>query len=74
MKDLTFFSLKEVLKRINAIHVRINLAHQDVFPKQRSRPLSLYQYKRRFVDIGSQGYFSFSKLATSLIDFSLFGP
>ena len=70
MKDLTPFSLKEVLKRINAIHVRINLAHQDVFPKQRSRLLSLYQYKRRFVDISPQGYFSFSKLATSLIDFS----
>lgn len=70
MKDLTFFSLKEVLKRINAIHVKINLAHQDVFPKQRSRLLSLYQYKRRFIDISPQGYFSFSKFATSLIDFS----
>ena len=70
MKDLTPFSLKEVLKRINAIHVKINLAHQEVFPKQRSRLLSLYQYKRRFVDISPQGYFSFSKLATSLIDFS----
>jgi len=70
LKDLTFFSLKEVLKRINAIHVKINLAHQDVFPKQRSRLLSLYQYKRRFVDISPQGYFSLSKFVTSLVDFS----
>jgi len=30
----------------------------------------LYQYKRCFVDISPQGYFSFSKLATSLADFS----
>ena len=69
-KDLTPFSLKEVLKRINAIHVKINLAHQEVFPKQRSRLLSLYQYKRRFIDISPQGYFSLSKFVTSLVDFS----
>jgi len=70
LKDLTPFSLREVQKKINSIHVKIKLAHREVFPKQRSRLLSFYQYKRRFVDISPQGYFSFSKLATSLIDFS----
>ena len=69
-KDLTPFSLKEVLKRINAIHVKINLKHKEVFPKERSRLLSLYQYKRRFIDISPQGYFSLSKFVTPLVDFS----
>jgi len=62
--------LKEISRKLNSIRVQINLEHQKVFPKERSRLLSLYQYKRRFVDISPQGYFSFSKLATSLIDFS----
>ena len=70
MKDLTSFSLKEVLRKLNSINVQINLEHQEVFPKERSRLLSLYQYKRRFVDISPQGYFSLSKLVTSLVDFS----
>jgi len=70
LKDLTPFSLKEIQKKLNSINVKINLRHQDIFPKKRYRLLSWYQYKRRFVDISPQGYFSFSKLATSLIDFS----
>jgi len=70
LKDLTPFCLKEVTRKLNSINVRINLEHQEVFPKERSRLLSLYQYKRRFVDISPQGYFSLSKMATSLIDFS----
>ena len=70
MKDLTPFSLKEIQRKLNSINVKINLGHQEVFPKKRYRLLSWYQYKRRFVDISPQGYFSFSKLATSLIDFS----
>ena len=70
MKDLTTFSLKEIQRKLSSINVQINLEHRKIFPKERSRLLSLYQYKRRFVDISPQGYFSFSKLATSLIDFS----
>jgi len=70
LKDLTPFSLKEIQRKLNSINVKINLGHQEVFPKKRYRLLSWYQYKRRFVDISPQGYFSFSKLATSLIDFS----
>jgi len=70
LKDLTAFSLEEILRKLNSINVQINLEHQKVFPKERYRLLSFYQYKRRFVDISPQGYFSFSKLATSLIDFS----
>ncbi|MFQ6066551.1 MAG: hypothetical protein ACE5K3_04645 [bacterium] len=70
MKDLTPFSLKEISRKLNSINVQINLEHQEVFPKERYRLLSFYQYKRRFVDISPQGYFSLSKLATSLIDFS----
>jgi len=74
LKDLTPFSLKEVTRKLNSINVRIKLEHQETFPKERSRLLSFYQYKRRFVDISPQGYFSFSKLATSLIDFSFVRP
>lgn len=70
MKDLTVFSLKEIQRKLNSINVKINLEHKEVFPKERFRLLSWYQYKRRFVNISPQGYFSFSKLATSLIDFS----
>lgn len=70
MKNLTAFSLKEILRKLNSINVQINLEHQEVFPKERYRLLSFYQYKRRFVDISPQGYFSFSKLATPLLDFS----
>jgi len=70
MKDLTPFSLKEIQRKLNSINVQINLEHKETFPKERSRLLSFYQYKRRFIDISPQGYFSFSKLATSLIDFS----
>lgn len=70
LKDLTSFSLKEVVRKLNSINVQINLEHQEVFPKERSRLLSLYQYKRRFVNISPQGYFSLSKLVTSLVDFS----
>jgi len=70
LKDLTPFSLEEIQRKLNSIHVQINLEHQKVFPKEKSRLLSFYQYKRRFVHISPQGYFSFSKLATSLIDFS----
>lgn len=70
MKDLTPFSLKEIQRKLNSINVQINLEHKEVFPKERFRLLSFYQYKKRFVDISPQGYFSFSKLATSLIDFS----
>jgi len=70
VRNLTCFSLNEILRKLNSINVQINLEHQRIFPKERSRLLSLYQYKRRFVDISPQGYFSFSKLATSLIDFS----
>ncbi|MBA7499500.1 MAG: hypothetical protein GH144_01620 [Clostridia bacterium] len=70
MKDLTVFSLKEIQKKLNSINVKINLEHKETFPKERYRLLSFYQYKKRFVDISPQGYFSFSKLATSLVDFS----
>jgi len=70
LKDLTVFSLKEIQRKLNSINVKINLEHKETFPKERFRLLSWYQYKRRFVDISPQGYFSFSKLATSLIDFS----
>jgi len=70
LKDLTPFSLEEIQRKLNSINVQINLEHQRVFPKEKSRFLSFYQYKRRFVNISPQGYFSFSKLATSLIDFS----
>jgi len=70
MKDLTPFSLKEIQRKLNSINVQINLEHQKTFPKERSRLLSFYQYQRRFVNISPQGYFSFSKLTTSLIDFS----
>jgi len=70
LKDLTPFSLKQILRKLNSINVQINLEHRKIFPKERYRFLSLYQYKKRFVGISPQGYFSFSNLATSLIDFS----
>ena len=70
MKDLTPFSLKEMIRKLNSINVKINLEHKEIFPKERSRLLSWYQYKRRFIDISPQGYFSLSKMVTSLIDFS----
>jgi len=70
LKDLTVFSLKETQRKLNSINVEINLKHKRVFPKERYRLLSFYQYRRRFVNISPQGYFSFSKLTTSLIDFS----
>lgn len=70
LKDLTVFSLKEIQRKLNSINVETNLKHQRVFPKERFRLLSFYQYKRRFVNISPQGYFSFSKVATSLVDFS----
>jgi len=70
LKDLTVFSLKEISRNVNSVNVEINVEHKEVFPKERYRLLSFYQYKRRFVDISPQEYFSLSKLATSLIDFS----
>lgn len=70
MPSLWLSGLEEILKKLNSINVQINLERQEVFPEERYRLLSFYQYKRRFIDISSQGYFSFSKLTTSLIDFS----
>jgi len=70
LKDLTPFSLKQILRKLNSVNVQINPEYRKIFPKEKYRLLSLYQYKTRFVDISLQGYFSFSKLATSLIDFS----
>ena len=46
-RELRKFTLKEILKRINAINININLKHSKPFPKERSRLISFYEYRKR---------------------------
>lgn len=70
MKDLTCFTLGNVMKRLNKINININLKYSKPFPKKKEQLLSWYEYKNRFVEITPQGYFSLPKLICSLINFS----
>ncbi len=70
LNDLTVYSLTGVGKKLNLINVRINLKYHRPFPKPPEWMLSHYVYKKRFVNITPQGYYSKPKLISSLVDFS----
>lgn len=69
-KNLSHYSLSRVLERIRPINDEINQTLYKPFPRPLDSMLSKYEYKRRFVEISDQGYYSKSKLVTTLFDFS----
>ena len=70
LNDLTIYSLKGIGQKLNPINAGINLKYHKLFPKPPEWMLSHYVYKKRFVDIAPQGYYSKPKLISSMIDFS----
>ena len=70
MKHLSNFSLTHIFRKLHYINLSIKIENPKAFPRPKEHMLSWYEYKKRFVDISPQGYFSKSRLITSLIDFS----
>ena len=84
-KNLSHYSLSRVLRRIKPISDEINRKLFSPFPRSRDSLLSKYEYRCRFATISPQGYYSKSRLASTLIDwsfvrslvaheYSIFGP
>lgn len=84
-KNLSLYSLSRVLERVKPINDEINQRFYRPFPKPLGFMLSKYEYRRRYIDVSDQGYYSKSKLVSSLFDwsfvrslvahkYSLFGP
>ena len=72
MRNLAYFSLGNVIKKLNRIHVCINSKHKRPFPKPKEFWLSEYTYQRRYIKIHPSGRIvgGLSGFISSLIDFS----
>jgi len=68
MHNLTEFTLKQCLRKLNSINVEINLEHQRPFPK--IKMASHYEYQFRYIRIDPLGYFNRARFVTSLINFT----
>jgi hypothetical protein len=70
VNPLTKFTINTISKKLNKINTNISLSHQKPFPKLFL--LSNYRFKERFVNISPNGDIlgGFSRMITSLIDFS----
>jgi len=71
-KNLGRFSLSKVLREISLVNEGVSSRFQNSFPKDESRFLSHYQYKRRYVEVTPQGEIigGLSRMFVSLIDLS----
>ena len=68
MHNLSDFTLKQCLRKLNSINVEINLEHQRAFPK--IKMASLYEYQFRYIRIDPLGYSNRARFVTSLINFT----
>lgn len=84
-QNLSLYSLSRVLKLIKPISDEINKKLYRPFPRAPNSLLSKYEYYQHFVTISKQGYYSKSRLVTTLFDwsfirslvadkYSIFGP
>lgn len=71
-KNLGRFSLAKILKGIDLANEEASSRFQDSFPKNESRFLSHYQYKRRYIEITPNGEIvgGLSRMFVSLVDLS----
>ena len=72
MRNLASFTIGNVIKKLNRIHVHINSKYNHPFPKPRTFWLSEYTYQRRYIKIHPDGRIvgGLSRFVSSLIDFS----
>jgi len=72
LKNLAPFSIGNVIKKLNRIHIQINSKYNRPFPKPQTFWLSEYTYQRRYIKIYSDGRIAggLSRFVSSLIDFS----
>lgn len=72
MRNLTPFTIANIVKKLNRIHVQINSKHNRPFPKPRTFWLSAYTYNRRYIKIHPDGRIvgGLSRFVSSLVDFS----
>jgi len=75
LRNLTPFTIGNVIKKLNRIHIHINSKYNRPYPKPRFFWLSEYTYKRRYIKIHPDGRIvgGLSRFVTSLVDFSLRG-
>ena len=69
-QNLSLYSLSRVLKLIKPISDEINKKLYRPFPRPLNSLLSKYEYYQHFVTISKQGYYSNSRLLTTLFDWS----
>lgn len=71
-KTLAGFSYRKLRKKISRVCIEIKLKNSDVFPKERSRLLSWYEYRERRIHFYPDGGIKGGplRLLTSLVDFS----
>jgi len=72
VKNLAFFTIGSVMKKLNRIHIQINSRYNRPFPKPRTFWLSAYTYHRRYIKIHPDGRIvgGLSRFVSSLVDFS----
>ncbi len=72
MKDLTQFSIANIITKLREINPAINWVHRKPFPKEEARWLSHYHFQRQFVAVNDDGTVrgGLSQLVGSTIDFS----
>jgi hypothetical protein len=72
LKNLAPFTIGNIVKKLNRIHIQINSKHKQPFPKPRIFWLSEYTYQRRYIKIHPNGRIvgDLSRFVSSLVDFS----
>jgi len=72
LRNLLPFTIGNVVKKLNRIHVYINSRYSRPFPKPRSFWLSEYAYRRRYIKIHPNGRIvgGLPRFVSSLVDFS----
>lgn len=71
-KNLGRFYLSQILKEIDLTNKKVSSRFQDSFPKDKSRFLSHYHYKKRYIEITPHGEIvgGLSRMFVSLVDLS----
>jgi len=72
VSELTRFSIGNVIRKLREINPLINSRHKKAFPKEQSRWLSHYEFRKEFVHVNDDGSVrgGVSQLVASTIDFS----
>ncbi len=72
MSEPTCFSIAYVIRKLREINPFINSRHRKPFPKERTRWLSHYEFRKEFVHVNDEGSVrgGISQLVASIIDFS----